>query len=73
VVQDPAIDRALAELSVDHRAVVVCRVLLGFSEAHTAEVLGIRPGTVKSRLSRALTRLNPLLAPLHAPTEEDPR
>jgi RNA polymerase sigma-70 factor (ECF subfamily) len=73
VVQDPAIDRALAELSVDHRAVVVCRVLLGFSEAHTAEVLGIRPGTVKSRLSRALTRLTPLLATLHAPTEEDPR
>ena len=73
VVQDPAIDRALSELSVDHRAVVVCRVLLGFSEAHTAEVLGLRPGTVKSRLSRALTRLNPLLAPLHAPTEEDPR
>jgi RNA polymerase sigma-70 factor (ECF subfamily) len=72
-VQDPAIDRALAELSVDHRAVVVCRILLGFSEAHTAEVLGIRPGTVKSRLSRALTRLTPLLAPLHAPTEEDPR
>jgi RNA polymerase sigma-70 factor (ECF subfamily) len=72
-VQDPAIDRALAELSVDHRAVVVCRVLLGFSEAHTAEVLGIRPGTVKSRLSRALPRLTPLLAPLQAPIEEDLR
>lgn len=72
-VHDPAIDRALAELSVDHRAVVVCRVLLGFSEARTAEVLGVRPGTVKSRLSRALTRLTPLLNDLHSPTEEDPR
>lgn len=73
VVQDPAIDRALAELSVDHRAVVVCRVMLGYSEAHTAELLGVRPGTVKSRLSRALDRLTPRLAPLHAPIEEDLR
>ncbi len=56
-ITDPAIDRALAALPVDQRAVVVCRHLLGWSEAQTAEALGIRPGTVKSRLSRALTRL----------------
>ncbi|MCU1360229.1 MAG: putative polymerase ECF-subfamily sigma factor, partial [Ilumatobacteraceae bacterium] len=49
-VQDPLIDRALQLLTVDQRAVVVCRLLLNLSEASTAEALGIRPGTVKSRL-----------------------
>ncbi len=61
---DPAVDRALGELSVDQRAVVVCRLLLGYSEAQTARALNIRPGTVKSRLSRATTRLQGLLAHL---------
>ena len=48
---DPAVDRALGELSVDQRAVVVCRLLIGYSEAQTARALDIRPGTVKSRLN----------------------
>ncbi len=61
---DPTVDRALDTLSVDQRAVVVCRLLLGLSELQTADALGIRSGTVKSRLSRALDRLHPLLAPL---------
>jgi RNA polymerase sigma-70 factor (ECF subfamily) len=39
------------------RAVVTCRYLLELSEADTAAALDIRPGTVKSRLSRALERL----------------
>jgi RNA polymerase sigma factor (sigma-70 family) len=39
------------------RVVVACRYLLELSEAETATALGIRPGTVKSRLSRALDRL----------------
>lgn len=61
MVTDPSVDRALAELSVDQRAVVICRFLIGYSEAQTASVLGLRPGTVKSRLSRALDRLRVLL------------
>ena len=72
-VQDPAIDDALAQLSVDHRAVVVCRLLLGWSEAQTATALHIRPGTVKSRLHRAVERLERLLAPLHDPEEDTAR
>jgi len=56
-VADPAIALALDELSVDHRAVVVCRLLLGWSEAQTADALATRPGTVKSRLSRASKQL----------------
>lgn len=62
---DPAVDRALGELTVDQRAVVVCRLLIGYSEAQTAAALGIRPGTVKSRLNRATTRLHGLLSHLH--------
>jgi RNA polymerase sigma-70 factor (ECF subfamily) len=56
-VADPAIDDAIAELSHDHRTVVVCRLLLGWSEAQTADALAIRPGTVKSRLHRATNQL----------------
>lgn len=54
---EPAIMRALGELSVDHRSVVVCRLLLGWSESDTAAALRIRPGTAKSRLHRALALL----------------
>jgi RNA polymerase sigma-70 factor (ECF subfamily) len=48
---------AVDRLGEEQRAVVVCRYFLGLSEAETAAVLGCRPGTVKSRLSRALARL----------------
>jgi RNA polymerase sigma-70 factor (ECF subfamily) len=48
---------ALGRLTVEQRAVVVCRLLLDWSAADTAEVLGIPVGTVKSRLARALHRL----------------
>jgi RNA polymerase sigma-70 factor (ECF subfamily) len=54
---DADIDRALRQLSVDQRAVVVCRFFIGYSEAETAEALGVKAGTVKSRLSRALDAL----------------
>jgi RNA polymerase sigma factor (sigma-70 family) len=48
---------ALERLPERDRLVVACRYLLELSEAETAEALGVRPGTVKSRLSRALGRL----------------
>jgi RNA polymerase sigma factor (sigma-70 family) len=48
---------AVDRLGEDQRAAVACRYFLGLSEAETAAVLGCRPGTVKSRLSRALARL----------------
>ena len=54
---DPALDEALAALPVEQRSVVVLRYLLDWSEFQTAEALEIAPGTVKSRLSRALDRL----------------
>jgi RNA polymerase sigma-70 factor (ECF subfamily) len=42
---------------VEQRLVVGCRYFLDLSEAETATTLGIRAGTVKSRLARALERL----------------
>ena len=48
---------ALEQLPERDRLVVAYRYLLELSEAETAEALGVRPGTVKSRLSRALGRL----------------
>lgn len=48
---------ALTRLPVPARAVVVCRVLFGLSTAETAVVLRVAEGTVRSRLSRALTTL----------------
>ena len=62
---EPAIAAALAALSPDHRAVVVCRHLLGWSEDQTAVALGIRPGTVKSRSYRAIQILQSSLAHLN--------
>ena len=56
---DLAIDvrRALAALPAEQRAVLVLRYLDDQSEAETAHLLGISPGTVKSRASRGLASL----------------
>jgi RNA polymerase sigma-70 factor (ECF subfamily) len=48
---------ALERLREDDRLVLACRYLLDLGEEETAEVLGVRRGTVKSRTSRALDRL----------------
>jgi RNA polymerase sigma-70 factor (ECF subfamily) len=56
-VTDPAVREALLALPLRLRSVVVCRLLLDWSVADTAEALGVRPGTVRSRLHRALQSL----------------
>jgi len=48
---------AVDRLGDDHRLVLSCRFFLDLSEEETAAALGVRRGTVKSRLSRALERL----------------
>jgi RNA polymerase sigma-70 factor (ECF subfamily) len=48
---------SVRRLGVPLREVVICRYLLELSESETAVALGIPPGTVKSRLHRALTIL----------------
>ncbi|WP_435768472.1 RNA polymerase sigma factor [Nocardioides sp. SYSU DS0651] len=52
-----AVHRALGTLTKPNRDVVVLRYFVQLSERQTAEALGVPPGTVKSRLSRALAHL----------------
>jgi DNA-directed RNA polymerase specialized sigma24 family protein len=54
---DPAHYAALRDLDVSLRAVVVCRLLLDWSVDQTATALRLKPGTVKSRLHRAIGQL----------------
>lgn len=54
---DPDLDRAVRALPVDSRAVVVLRHYMDWSTDEVARALGIRPGTVKSRLHRAMAEL----------------
>jgi RNA polymerase sigma-70 factor (ECF subfamily) len=56
------VQSAIRQLKAEHRAVVVLRMLEGHDTNTTAEILGVRPGTVMSRLSRAMQALKPLLA-----------
>ena len=65
--EDEVVDHALVwgaigELPPRRRAVVVLRYYEGLSEAEIADVLGIRPGTVKSQASAALAQLRRALA-----------
>lgn len=57
VVDRDQIVRLLAGLTDRERRVVVLRHYCDLSEADVAHELGIAPGTVKSSLSRALTKL----------------
>ncbi len=52
---------ALGRLGEDDRLVIGYRYFLELSEKETATALGVRRGTVKSRLSRALRRLRAVM------------
>lgn len=52
------LDASLARLPYQERAVIVLRYWLDLSEAEIARTLNCRPGTVKSRHSRALRKLH---------------
>jgi RNA polymerase sigma factor (sigma-70 family) len=49
--------KAVETLPQNQRDTIACRYFLELSEEETAQVLGIRRGTVKSRTARALERL----------------
>jgi RNA polymerase sigma-70 factor (sigma-E family) len=53
-----AVGRALTRLSQVNREVVVLRYYAHLNDQQIAAALNIAPGTVKSRLSRALTQLS---------------
>lgn len=52
---------ALAQLDPSQRAALVLSVLDGYTHAEIARMLGVRPGTVSSWLSRSKERLRALL------------
>ncbi|NIK56618.1 SigE family RNA polymerase sigma factor [Kribbella shirazensis] len=64
-----AVMRALDRLPGDQRTAVVLRYYAHLTEQQMASVLGVAPGTVKSRLSRAVKALaqDPHLAELREP------
>ena len=55
--------QAIWSLPADQRAVIVLRHVEDMSEHEVAKVLGVRPGTVKSRLARGLDALRIVLGP----------
>lgn len=57
------LDRALARLEPEHRAVVVLHYYLGLPLPEAAGSLGIPLGTAKSRLHRAITVLRRIVEP----------
>ena len=57
------IERAIAELPDVFRLVFVLREIEGASVEETAELLGVKPATVKTRYLRARRRLQEALAP----------
>jgi RNA polymerase sigma factor (sigma-70 family) len=57
------VQRAIEELPVDFREVIVLRELEGFSYKEIAAVIGTPIGTVMSRLARGRERLLTMLGP----------
>ena len=55
------LDKALAQISDDHRVVVLLHDTEGYKLAEIEELTGIPIGTVKSRLHRARARLREIL------------
>jgi RNA polymerase sigma-70 factor (ECF subfamily) len=58
---DPDLDQALAKLPLDDRAMVALKHLAGWTYEEIAEALGMKSGTVKSRLHRILSDLRTVL------------
>jgi RNA polymerase sigma-70 factor (ECF subfamily) len=51
------LDRAMAGLAAEERALIVLHELEGYGTAEIARIWGVREGTIKSRLSRARKKM----------------
>ena len=67
-----AVLAALAQLPAEQRAALVLVDMEGYSVEETAHLLGVAPGTVKSRCSRGRARLLPLLESLRTARPGNP-
>ena len=56
-----AIQRGLAQLSEEHRQVLVLREVNGLSYSEIAQITGMEEGTIKSRIARARISLRKIL------------
>ena len=63
------VESALAHLTPEYRAAVALRDLVGMDYAEISDVLGIPPGTVRSRISRGRAALADLLGNRETPSE----
>ena len=59
--QQEALQRALDQLSLEHRQVLLLRVVQQMSYDEIAQALSLESGTVKSRISRARRQLREIL------------
>jgi RNA polymerase sigma-70 factor, ECF subfamily len=66
------IDAALLRIPAEFRAAVVLRDLCGLDYHEIGEVLGVPPGTVRSRIARGRAALVPLLAGNPTPSHDRP-
>jgi RNA polymerase sigma-70 factor (ECF subfamily) len=64
-----AVGRALAELSAEHRTVLLLAAVEGFTCREMAEILSLPIGTVMSRISRARQVLRTRLGPATSSTQ----
>ncbi len=55
------LEAAFMSLSDDHREILTLVVIQGMTYEQAAEILGVTMGTIKSRLSRARTRLSEIM------------
>ena len=55
----------IERLNPKYRAVLVLRLIEGYSTKETARILGLPVGTVLSRLARAQQKLKEILRPLY--------
>ncbi|WP_297452526.1 RNA polymerase sigma factor SigE [uncultured Corynebacterium sp.] len=69
---DPDLEIALAELQPDYRAVVVLCDVVGLTYEEIASTLGIKMGTVRSRIHRARSSLRATLERLEKERQELP-